>query len=229
MRINKFLAHSGICSRRKADNLIEDGRVKVNGKRVVQVGLNIKKSDIVEVDGKIVEPIEKFKYYLLNKPLGFVSTVSDPFAKKTVIDLIDSKERLYPVGRLDKDSRGLIIITNDGDLTYKLTHPKKDIYKTYHVILDKKPSSKGLKELIDGIFMDGFKTKKAKIKNIGDFKYQISISEGRNRQVRRMFQHIGCEVLDLKRVAIGKISDSRLPEGKYRILSHRELEYLRSL
>ncbi len=229
MRINKFLAHSGICSRRKADLLIEEGRVKVNGKKVEELGLDISKFDIVEVDNKKIEPVNQYEYYLLNKPMGYVSTVTDPHAEKTVLDLIDSNTRLYPVGRLDKDSRGLILITNDGDLTYKLTHPKKDIFKTYQVNLDKKPSKKNIVQLINGIPMDGFMTKRCKIKKIDDFNYLISISEGRNRQVRRMFKYIGCNVLDLKRVGIGKISDKKLKEGKYRKLSVDEIRYLRSL
>lgn len=229
MRINKYLAHSGVCSRRRADEIISQGRVSINEKTVKELGTKVLPDDVVKFDGDVVAPLEKFKYFLLNKPVGYVSTVKDPFAEKTVIDLIDSKERLYPVGRLDKDSRGIIIITNDGELTYKLTHPKKDVFKTYEVILDKKPKEVDLDRLKKGIPMDGYLTKRAKIKKISNLKFQISISEGRNRQVRRMFDYIGCKVIDLKRISIGKIRDKNLPEGEFRKLTKEELDYLRSL
>lgn len=229
MRINKYLAHSGVCSRRQADELISQGRVSINEDVVKELGMKVSPEDIIKLDGKEVKLSKKFEYFLLNKPIGYVSTVKDPHAEKTVLDLVKSEERLYPVGRLDKDSRGIIIITNDGDLTYKLTHPKKDIFKTYEVILDKKPKEVDLKTLIRGIPMDGYLTKRAKIKKMSDYKYQISISEGKNRQVRRMFNYIGCKVVDLKRISIGKIKDNYLPEGKFRKLTKEEIDYLRSL
>lgn len=229
MRINKYLAHSGVCSRRQADELISQGRVSINEDVVKELGVKVSPEDIIKLDGKEVKLSKKFQYFLLNKPTGYVSTVKDPHAEKTVLDLVKSEERLYPVGRLDKDSRGIIIITNDGDLTYKLTHPKKDIFKTYEVILDKKPKEVDLKTLIRGIPMDGYLTKRAKIKKMSDYKYQISISEGKNRQVRRMFNYIGCKVVDLKRISIGKIKDNYLPEGKFRKLTKEEIDYLRSL
>lgn len=229
MRINKYLAHSGVCSRRQADELISQGRVSINEDVVKELGMKVSLEDIIKLDGKEVKLSKKFEYFLLNKPIGYVSTVKDPHAEKTVLDLVKSEERLYPVGRLDKDSRGIIIITNDGDLTYKLTHPKKDIFKTYEVILDKKPKEVDLKTLIRGIPMDGYLTKRAKIKKMSDYKYQISISEGKNRQVRRMFNYIGCKVVDLKRISIGKIKDNYLPEGKFRKLTKEEIDYLRSL
>lgn len=229
MRINKYLAHSGICSRRQADEIVSQGRVTINGKIVKELGTKVLPDDVVKLDGNIVAPSEKFKYFLLNKPIGYVSTVKDPYAEKTVIDLIACNERLYPVGRLDKDSRGIIIITNDGELTYKLTHPKKDVFKTYEVTLDKKPKEVDLEKLKKGIPMDGFLTKRFKIKKISNFKYQISISEGRNRQVRRMFDYIGCKVIDLKRISIGEIKDNFPPEGEFRKLTKEEIDYLRSL
>lgn len=229
MRINKYLAHSGVCSRRQADELISQGRVSINEDVIKELGVKVSPEDIIKLDGKEVKLSKKFEYFLLNKPIGYVSTVKDPHAEKTVLDLVKSEERLYPVGRLDKDSRGIIIITNDGDLTYKLTHPKKDIFKTYEVILDNKPKEVDLKTLIRGIPMDGYMTKRAKIKKMSDYKYQISISEGKNRQVRRMFNYIGCKVVDLKRISIGKINDNYLPEGKFRKLTKEEIDYLRSL
>lgn len=229
MRINKYLAHSGVCSRRQADELISQGRVSINEDVVKELGVKVSPEDIIKLDGKEVKLSKKFEYFLLNKPIGYVSTVKDPHAEKTVLDLVKSEERLYPVGRLDKDSRGIMIITNDGDLTYKLTHPKKNIFKTYEVILDKKPKEVDLKTLIRGIPMDGYLTKRAKIKKMSDYKYQISISEGKNRQVRRMFNYIGCKVVDLKRISIGKIKDNYLPEGKFRKLTKEEIDYLRSL
>ena len=229
MRINKYLAHSGVCSRRQADEIVAQGRVSINGEIVKELGTKVTSEDVVKLDGKLLVPSEKFKYYLLNKPVGYVSTVKDPHAEKIVIELIDSNERLYPVGRLDKDSRGIIIITNDGNLTYKLTHPKKDIFKTYEVTLDKKPKEIDLEKLRKGIPMDGYLTKRAKIKKISSYKYQISISEGKNRQVRRMFDYIGCKVIDLKRISIGQLQDNNLPEGKFRELKKEEIDYLRSL
>lgn len=229
MRINKYLAHSGVCSRRQADEIVAQGRVSINGEIVKELGTKVTSEDVVKLDGKLLVPSEKFKYYLLNKPVGYVSTVKDPHAEKIVIELIDSNERLYPVGRLDKDSRGIIIITNDGNLTYKLTHPKKDIFKTYEVTLDKKPKELDLEKLKKGIPMDGYLTKRAKIKKISSYKYQISISEGKNRQVRRMFDYIGCKVIDLKRISIGQLQDNNLPEGKFRELKKEEIDYLRSL
>lgn len=229
MRINKYLAHSGVCSRRQADEIISQGRVSINEKIVKELGTKVLPNDVVKLDGEVVSPSQKFKYFLLNKPVGYVSTVKDPYAEKTVIDLIDSKERLYPVGRLDKDSRGIIIITNDGELTYKLTHPKKDIFKTYEVTLDKEPKEVDLETLKKGIPMDGYLTKRCKIKKISKIKYQISISEGRNRQVRRMFDYIGSKVIDLNRISIGKIRDKYLPEGEFRKLTKEEIDYLRSL
>lgn len=229
MRINKYLAHSGVCSRRQADEIVAQGRVSINGEIIKELGTKVSPDDVVKLDGELIVPSEKFKYLLLNKPVGYVSTVKDPHAEKTVIDLVDSNERLYPVGRLDKDSRGIIIITNDGDLTYKLTHPKKDIYKTYEVSLDKDPKEFDLEKLKKGIPMDGYLTKRAKIKKISNYKYQISISEGRNRQVRRMFDYIGCKVVDLKRISIGQLQDNNLPEGKFRELKKEEIDYLRSL
>lgn len=229
MRINKYLAHSGVCSRRQADEIVAQGRVSINGEIIKELGTKVSPDDVVKLDGELIVPSEKFKYLLLNKPVGYVSTVKDPHAEKTVIDLVDSNERLYPVGRLDKDSRGIIIITNDGDLTYKLTHPKKDIYKTYEVTLDKDPKEFDLEKLKKGIPMDGYLTKRAKIKKISNYKYQISISEGRNRQVRRMFDYIGCKVVDLKRISIGQLQDNNLPEGKFRELKKEEIDYLRSL
>ncbi|QQK07559.1 pseudouridine synthase [Miniphocaeibacter halophilus] len=229
MRINKYLAKAGIASRRKAEELILEGKVSINDKVIQELGTIVEEGDIVKFNNRVVKPIDEHIYLLLNKPVGYVSTVEDPYADKVVLDLIDFKNRIYPVGRLDKDSRGLLILTNDGEITHKLTHPSNDFPKTYMVKLNSMPAEKDLKKLESGIMIDGSLTKKAKIKKISDFQYKITITEGRNRQVRKMFKHIGCKVIDLNRIAIGNIRGNGLKEGEYRALSKKEINYLRSI
>lgn len=230
MRINKFIANSGYCSRRNADLLLDQEKVLLNGK-IATKGMDVTENDIVTISGKILNLIEEKKYYLLNKPKGYTTTLKDKFQKKIILDLLDIKERVYPVGRLDKDSFGLLLLTNDGQLSYKLTHPKHNVEKEYLVQVDKNLNKEDLKTLSDGIILEGIKTRKAKFE-IYDYQKNISkvfLKEGRNRQIRKMFKLLGYNVISLQRISFGKIKLKGLKLGEYRELSNEELEYLRSL
>ena len=230
MRINKFLAECGICSRRAADKLIEDGAVKING-RVCSVGDDVSADDSVTVKGKKVGTVKKYDYYIMNKPKGYITSVKDDKGRKTVMDLMPSGEkRLFPVGRLDYDTEGLLIITNDGELTYRLTHPKNEVPKTYLVKTEKAITDEELSKLRGGVYIDGVKTKKCNvhvIENKKEYaKLHITITEGRNRQVRKMFEAVGQSVAFLKRIKIGELTLSGLDRGEVRKLSPAEIEYL---
>ncbi len=234
MRINKFLAENGVASRRACDKLIEEGKVKVNGK-VCGLGAEIDENkDVVTVDGRAVEKGTQHRYYLMNKPKGYVCTVSDDKGRKTVMDLLPSDAgRVYPVGRLDYDSEGMLLFTNDGDLAFRLTHPKNEVPKTYMVKLEGEVSEALLNKLRGGVELDGKVTNKSKIKIVEtDKKYtkiHITINEGRNRQVRRMFESIGKEVVFLKRIRIGDLPIGSLERGKVRKLSAEEIFYLKNI
>ena len=234
MRINKFLASSGVASRRAADQLIIDGAVKING-RVCSLGDEVDMgADSVTVNGKPVNVVKKYDYYIMNKPKGYVCTVKDDKGRKTVIDLLPSNsKRLFPVGRLDYDTEGLLILTNDGDLTFKLTHPKNEIPKTYLVKTEKPVSDDDLSKLRSGVVIDGVKTKKCNVRLIETSKtgskLHITITEGRNRQIRRMFESIGKNVAFLKRISIGQLKLSGLNRGEIRPLSEQEIFYLKGL
>ena len=230
MRINKFIANSGYCSRRNADLLLEQGKVLVNGK-VANKGMDISENDEVLIEGKKISLEEAKKYYLLNKPIGYSSTAKAQFDEKIVLDLINSKERIYPVGRLDKDSFGLLLLTNDGDLAFKLTHPRHNVEKEYIVKIDKALKENDLKKLSSGIMLEGRITREARFE-IFDFKnniVRVFLKEGRNRQIRKMFKTLGYNVISLERVAFGKIKLGKLKLGSYRELNREEIEYLRSL
>lgn len=231
MRINKLIAESGICSRRNADKLIMDGEVKVNGK-VCTLGQEVDPiSDSVVVSGKKINIVSKYEYYIMNKPKGYVCTVKDDKDRKTVMDLLPANiTRVFPVGRLDYDSEGLLLFTNDGDLTFKLTHPKNEIPKTYLVKTEKPISDKDINLLRSGVVIDGVKTKKCNIKviesNKNFTKVHITITEGRNRQIRKMFEAIGNNVDFLKRIKIGDLTLSGLNRGEIRKLTREEIDYL---
>lgn len=232
MRINKFIAQSGYCSRRKADELIKYSKVCVNGKILLDLSYQVNDGDIVEVEGKEIRKKEEKVYIAINKPVGYTSTVKDKFADKKVVDLIKSNTRVYPIGRLDKDSHGLLILTNDGDLTYELTHPKFEHKKVYEVLVKGKPTKNKIQELKNGIILDGYKLKKSNIEFIANAKdntkYMVTIYEGRNRQIRRMFDYINHPVLDLKRVQIGNYKiDDNLKSGEYVLLKSKDLELIR--
>lgn len=232
MRINKYLAECGLSSRRKCEAFVLDGRVKINGKLVTELSTEVKNNDVVTVDDNKVQPIKKHVYIIMNKPKGYVCTASDEFGRKTVLDLIkDCSERIFPVGRLDYDTEGLLILTTDGDLANRLTHPRHEITKTYVAKVEGEIAEEELDKLRSGVILDGVKTKKCKIKLLdvseGTSRYEVVISEGRNRQVRRMFESINKEVIFLKRVAIGDLRLSGLNRGAYRNLSPEEVNYLK--
>lgn len=232
MRINKLIAQSGYCSRRKADELIKNSKVCVNGTILLDLSYQVNDGDIVEVEGKKIRKKEEKVYIAINKPVGYTSTVKDKFANKKVVDLIKSNTRVYPVGRLDKDSHGLLILTNDGDLTYELTHPKFEHKKVYEVLVKGKPTKNKIQELKNGIILDGYKLKKSNIELIANVKdntkYMVTIYEGRNRQIRRMFDYINHPVLDLKRVQIGNYKmDDNLKSGEYVLLKRKDLDLIR--
>lgn len=237
MRINKYIASAGIASRRKAENLVSEGRIKVNGQIIYDLGYQVNEDkDIVEYDGKKIDiNSEKLVYILLNKPEGYITSSKDQFGRKDVMDLVtDIKERIYPVGRLDYETSGLLLMTNDGDLTYKITHPKHEITKTYIASVKGIPTSEELERFENGLEIEDYVTSKAKIRVLKtDVKknysvFRVSIHEGRNRQVRKMFNAINHPVMNLKRVALGKISVNNVEVGKYRHLTDDEVNYLKN-
>lgn len=233
MRINKFLAESGVASRRGADKLIEEGVVKINGK-VCSLGDEVELDDSVTVNGRKINVVKKYDYYIMNKPKGYITSVKDDKGRKTVMDLLPPNiKRLFPVGRLDYDSEGLLLFTNDGELTFKLTHPKNEVPKTYLVKTEKSVTEEELAKLRGGVIVDGVKTKKCNIKlieNHNEFaKLHVTITEGRNRQVRKMFEAVGHNVDFLKRIKIGDLTVSGLNRGDVRKLSDYEINYLKNL
>lgn len=234
MRLQKYLAEAQVASRRKAEEIILQGRVKVNDKTITELGTKIESDrDNITVDGKRVQICEKMIYIMLNKPEGCVTTVKDQFDRKSVIDYVsDVKERVYPVGRLDYDTSGLLILTNDGDLTYKLTHPKHNIEKTYIADVDREPDSNDMEKFKKGLIIDGRKTAPAEIEIMKRGRLtslKIKIHEGRNRQVRKMCAAINCNVVRLKRIAEGNLKLGNLERGKYRYLTDEEIKYLKCL
>ena len=234
MRLNKYIAHSGVTSRRKADLLMEAGNVKVNGVVIRTPGYDVQEGDIVEVNGRVVSPQEKAVYIMMNKPAGCVTTVSDDRGRTTVMDLItDIPERIYPVGRLEYNTTGLLILTNDGELANRLMHPSAEIPKTYRALVTGTLTQEKLRKLRRGVDIGGFVTSPARVDVIRRhphyYETEITIHEGKNRQVRRMFEAVGCKVRELKRISVGELYISRLAEGHYRRLRRDEIEYLRSL
>ena len=234
MRLQKYLAEAQVASRRKAEEIILQGRVKVNDKTITELGTKIESDrDNITVDGKRFQICEKMIYIMLNKPEGCVTTVKDQFDRKSVIDYVsDVKERVYPVGRLDYDTSGLLILTNDGDLTYKLTHPKHNIEKTYIADVDREPDSNDMEKFKKGLIIDGRKTAPAEIEIMKRGRLtslKIKIHEGRNRQVRKMCAAINCNVVRLKRIAEGNLKLGNLERGKYRYLTDEEIRYLKCL
>lgn len=237
MRINKYLALCGIASRRGCEKFVTEGRVKINGKKITSLSADVNtENDSVTVDGIRVEPSRKYDYVMLNKPKGCLTTAKDDRDRKTVYDYLDipNGKRLFPIGRLDYDSEGLLLFTNDGDLAYKLTHPKNEIPKTYLVKIEGEPSEAELSKLRKGVEIEnGIVTHKANIKKI-DFKdeitkLQITIYEGKNREIRKMFDTIGKSVVFLKRIAIGDLKMGGLGRGQSRRLSEEEIYYLKNL
>ncbi len=234
MRINKFLSSLGIASRRAIDKYIEEGRIKVNGV-IASTGIDVTEDDEIYIDNKKIETkrIEEKVYFMLNKPLEVLSASSDDRGRKTVVDLIKTDKRIFPIGRLDYMTSGLILLTNDGELFNRLVHPKSEIYKKYYIKVFGEVKKEEIEELKKGVLLEDGKTLPAKISGIKYDKNKtsmyISIREGRNRQIRRMIEKFGYKVLMLRREKIGELSLGDLKEGKYRELTKEEIEYLYSV
>ncbi len=233
IRLNRYISNSGICSRREADVYIGAGNVKINDKIVTEMGYKVQVTDVVKFDDAVINPEAK-RYLLLNKPKNYITTMDDERNRKTVMDLIANatKERLYPVGRLDRNTTGLLLFTNDGDMAKKLTHPKNNIKKLYHASLDKKLTLAHLQQIANDFVLDD------KTVHVDDISYVtneskseigIEIHSGRNRIVRRIFEHFGYAVVKLDRVMIAGLTKKNLPRGHYRILTPQEVINLKML
>lgn len=231
IRINRFIANAGICSRREADTLISEGVVEVNGKIITELGTKVSLKDIVKVNGKQIEG-EKKRYLLLNKPKDYITTMDDPRGRKTVIDLVGRAcaERIYPVGRLDRATTGLLLFTNDGQMTKKLTHPSSNIKKIYQVSLDKNLSQKDMIRLVEGIELeDGMvSADKAMYARDGQDKSIVTLElhSGKNRVIRRMMEHLGYKVVRLDRIQFAGLTKKDIPRGRFRFLTEKEIGFL---
>ena len=237
-RLQKVMAQCGIASRRKCEEIITAGRVKVNGVVINTLGTKVSKKDVIEVDGKELLK-QELVYYVLNKPTGYLTTVSDELGRRTVMDLLEKQtieqERIYPVGRLDYDTSGVLLLTNDGTLSYKLTRSEKEVEKIYQARLDGIITQEAVERLLKGVLIDGKMTKKSKVEVVSfDRKnkstlIKIAITEGRNRQVRKMCETVGFPVKKLKRISFGGITLDGLAVGEYRKLKPHEIKKLYSL
>lgn len=232
-RLQKVIANAGYVSRRKAEELISKGKVKVNGKIVRELGTKVTPTDIIEADGTVISQKDvKKEYYLLNKPRGVVTTTSDDKGRKTVVDLIETSARIYPVGRLDYDTTGALILTNDGELANLLMHPKNNIQKLYVAKVKGLVGKAVINKLTNGVYIDGIKTSKAKArikkydKKTDTSIVELVIHEGRNHQVKNMFKVLGYEVLKLKRESIAFLDIKNLKSGEYRSLTIKEVKKL---
>ena len=224
VRLQKFMAHAGICSRRKAEQYIAEGRVRINGKVVTAMGTLVDPAtDKVDCDGKPAKTGLQSIYVALNKPKGFVSSCEHP-GQRVVTELVKIPGRLYPIGRLDKDSTGLILLTNDGDLHLKLSHPRYDHEKEYQVGLEKEISDSDLARLAGGVMIHGRKTRPAKVKRLGEKEFAITLKEGRNRQIRHMARAVDNEVRTLHRVRVAHVELGNLPSGQWRLLTDQEVK-----
>ena len=234
-RLQKVIANLGYCSRRHAEELILQGKVKVNGIIVDELGVKIKGNETIEVENNILDKNRNYEYYLLNKPREVVSTTKDEHGRKTVVDLIKTDTRIYPVGRLDYDTTGLILLTNDGVLANKLMHPSSKIDKTYIAKVEGVLTGYDIKKLRNGIVIDGYKTTRAKVKLKSVDKRQeksiveITIHEGKNHQVKKMLESVGCTVIKLRREKYAFFDIGELKTGEYKKLSNKEIAKLYSL
>lgn len=225
MRVHKYMAMCGVASRRKSEVIVNEGRVTINDD-IATVGCKVETGDVVKVDGKIIQLEEKKVYIMLNKPLECVTTMDDQFNRKTVMDFIDVEERVYPIGRLDYNTTGLLLLTNDGDLANKIMHPSSHLTKTYIAKVKASPTDNAMKQFEKGLMIDGKMTSPAKIRILKEGVVEVKIYEGRNRQVRKMLDKIECPVITLKRIQVGNIKlDVTL--GKYRHLTDKEVQYLK--
>jgi len=229
VRINRYLAQCGVASRRRAEELVRQGRVRVNGEVVTGLGMRVTPGvDVVEVDGHVVLPSETTVVVLLNKPRGTVTTAHDERGRPTVVELVDLPQRLFPVGRLDIDTEGALLLTNDGDLAFRLTHPRFGVEKVYHAHLDRPISSADLEHLQRGVMIDTGLTSPCRARTLDDpRRVEVILHEGKKRQVRKMFRALGYQVVELRRVAIGPIRLGDLPRGKWRLLTPEEVDRLR--
>ena len=233
MRLNKYIASAGLASRRKADELIKAGKVKINGAVLDQPGYDVVSNDVVEVNGHVIEGVHKHVYIMLNKPKGYITSVSDDKDRPTVMDLVrEVDERLFPVGRLDYNTSGMLLMTNDGEFAYHLTHPKHQVEKTYRAKVTGVLSPERITKLRRGIDIGGFVTSASKVSVIKQADrsaiVEIIIHEGKNRQIRKMFAAVGNKVIELERVAIGDLYLGHLKVGHYRKLTRQEVEYLKN-
>ncbi len=230
MRLNKYLSHQGIASRREADRLIADGLISVNGKVVTEMGVKIDPGkDKVTINDEVIKRQEELIYIALNKPTGYVTSAKRTNVEKHIVmDLINIKERVYPVGRLDKDTTGLLLLTNDGTLTFKLTHPSAECAKEYEVTVKGIIQPEQIRKLESGVKLWGEKTKKTHVNKVDQNKMRIILTEGKNRQIRRICQKVGLPVRQLKRIRIKKLRLGILPVGKWRYLEKGEVEMLKN-
>lgn len=234
IRLNKYIAHAGICSRREADKLISAGSVTVNGKVVTEMGYQVMPGDVVNYGGETLRS-EKLRYFLLNKPKGFITTVDDPQERQTVMMLIDGAcpERIYPVGRLDRATTGLLLFTNDGDMAKKLTHPSSNIYKIYHVELDKPVTKEDMRKMMEGITLDDGPIHVDDVQYVDGMNDKrvvgVELHSGKNRIVRRIFESLGYNVHKLDRVVFAGLTKKDLPRGRYRELTEKEINYLKMI
>lgn len=235
VRLNKFLSQAGVASRREADRLISEGRVQVNKRIVDELGHKVDdKKDVVYVDGIKVRPPEKHLYLVLNKPVGYLVTLKDPFKRRTIRDLLPAAMgRVYPVGRLDLDSQGLLLLTDDGELAYRLSHPRFNVKKAYVAKVQGEPTVEALSKLERGVYLEGKRTAPAKVsllaKGPKSSVLRIEIHEGRKREVRNMCRAVGHNVLELKRIGYGGLELRKLKPGEWRPLEPREVRKLREL
>lgn len=233
-RIQKVISNLGYASRREAEKLILDGKVKVNGETVRELGTKVTKKDVITVCGDVLDKNKNYEYYILNKPRGVISSVSDPCGRKTVVDLIETDARVYPIGRLDYDTTGVLLLTNDGELANKLMHPSSNIEKTYVVKVDGLVTGKDIKILRNGVIINGNKTYPAKVKLKSYNKKTdksivvLTIHEGKNHQVKNMFKVLGYDVLKLKREKYADLGLVGLRVGEYRKLTNKEVSVLYS-
>lgn len=234
IRLNKYIANAGICSRREADKLIESGVIKVNGKTITSLGTKISPDDVVKFDNRTLNAEKKY-YVLLNKPKGYITTTDDPYDRKTVMNLVRDacRERIYPVGRLDKDTTGLLLLTNDGELAKKLTHPRYKIRKIYHVVLDKALTKTDMNKILGGLTLEDGLIKVDKIAYVSESSSKkelgIELHSGKNRIIRRIFESLDYKVTRLDRVTFAGLTKKDVPRGKWRHLTEKEVNYLRML
>ena len=230
MPLNKYIAHSGICSRRDAVDIIKGGKVKVNDAVVTEPGFKIAETDVVLVSGKKITPAKNLVYILMNKPKDYITTTDDPQKRKTVLDLIKIKERIYPVGRLDRNTSGVLLLTNDGELSQKLTHPSHEVKKVYHITLNRDLDKKDFDRVLKGVDLEDGPAS-VDVLAYADVKDKtqlgVEIHSGRNRIVRRIFEHLGYDVKNLDRVMFAGLTKKNVERGKWRFLSEKEVRDLK--